>query len=296
MNSILFKLLSRILAVGLVAASMQARAQTGGPNIQVLVHGIHFGGQVIYRYQVKNNSASSIDLVTLGVPEEGKDLPGVPWTLNPSLSDVPTIVPQSQCKPFAYMTCAVGVYHFDYMPSPRAVIHMQGSELTQSPPPAVFSGSEFIKPGTLSSVAEVYVPTRDPGYLRGYASVRLFNNHPKDSSGKPITLVEVPFSKSDLVPPSISGSASALKAGGMLDVRVNLQVNDSVDPAPQVVLVSVTANEPLRSHDVRAAVGTDTRSVQLKPNRGRIYYLTYRAIDGSENANSVVISVSGERR
>ena len=80
----------------------------------------------------------------------------------------------------------------------------------------------------------------------------------------------------------------------MLNVQVDLRVADDYDPSPEVMLVSVTANEPLHPHDVQAAAGTDARTLKLKRNKGRVYYLTYRATDGSENSSSVVLTVPGE--
>ncbi len=275
----------------LLLTCMPALAQSASPNVQILVHGIHFGGQVVYRYQVRNNSAATIHRVTLGVNDVGKDLPAIAWSQNPSLSDVLTEVPASQCKPFNNMRCSVAVYQWDYMPEPRAVILMRGIEATQSPPPTVFSEAHFIRPGTLSSIAEVYVPAANSGYLNGSGSVGFIDNFPRDTAGKPIVTAEILFTRNDTSPPSVSGSASVSKNRGMLDVKVNLSVSDNLDPAPAVILVSVTANEPLRANEVRAQTGTDSRFLQLKPNKDRVYYLTYRVTDGTGNSVSLVIEV-----
>lgn len=278
------------IAVAAVCQSVTAQS----PDIQIHVHGVHFGGQVVYKYQIRNNSSSSIDAVTLGVPSPGKELPAFPWSANRSLSDVPSEVPLSQCKPLNNMSCSVGTIQFDYMSSPKAVIQMQGLELTQTPLPAQFLKAELIRPHTTSSFAEVYVSRPEPGYLSASGAVRLFDNHPKDSTGRPIIEFEVPFTKIDTAPPLITGSATATKHGGMLDVRVTLQVSDNFDSSPSVVLTSVRANEPLHPRDVVASIATDARFLQLKRSKGRLYYLTYSATDGSENRSTVVITVPGE--
>lgn len=293
-NLIRFAAFSGTLA-GLVLLSPSAFGQGNTPNIQILVHGVHFGGKVVYRYQVRNSSTATINRVSLGVDDVGKDLPGIPWSQDASLTEVASEVPAAQCRPFAGMRCSVAVYQFDYMPEPRAVVSMRGLEASQSPPPSVLSGSELIRPGTISSTAEIYVPVRASGYLSGSGTVGFLDNLPRDSEGKPIVTAEIPFTRIDTTPPpSIAGNADIARRGGMLDVRVTLSVADNLDSAPQVVLESVSANEPLRANDVRAQVGSDARLLQLKRNRGRIYYLTYRAIDGSDNSASVVITVPGE--
>jgi len=79
-------------------------------------------------------------------------------------------------------------------------------------------------------------------------------------------------------------------------VRVNLQVKDDMDPQPEVQLVSVTANQPLQARDVQASVGGDARRLQLRTARGRVYTVTYRAIDASENAAQLAIEVPAEPR
>lgn len=291
LSLMIFKTISLATAIAAASHLNVARAQT--PDVQIFVHGIHFGGQVVYRYQVRNNTGATINRINLGVDDEGKDLPASPWKNNAALGEVPAEVPASQCKPFTGMRCLVAVYQFDYMTEPRALVSMRGMEASQTPPPAVFSRHELIRPGATSSFAELVVPQRASGYLTASGGVGFLDNPPKDSAGKPIVTAQVPFTRIDMAPPGIVGSAEISRAGGMLDVRVNLSVSDNFDPAPEVVLVSITANEPLRANDVRAEVGTDSRVLQLKRNKGRVYYLTYRATDGSDNSASTVISVPG---
>ena len=53
-------------------------------------------------------------------------------------------------------------------------------------------------------------------------------------------------------------------------------------------------DEALHPHDVIAILNEDTRTIQVKRNKGRVYYLTYRAIDGSGNSSTLTITVPGE--
>lgn len=200
------------------------------------------------------------------------------------MSDSLTPVPLNMCVSFSGMTCSAALFQFDYMPAPKSVVQM---EVSSSPP-------QLIRPGTQSSVAEIYVPQGAPGYLSTSVTVKFLANFPKDSLGKPIVESEVPLIVADRTAPVISGSATAAKRGGMLNVSVSLQVSDDRDPQPAVTLVSVTSNEPLHPQDVAATIGADTRTLQLKRSKGRLYYLTYRATDGSDNPSSVTITVPGE--
>ena len=58
-----------------------------------------------------------------------------------------------------------------------------------------------------------------------------------------------------------------------------------------VKLVSVTANQPLLPRDVATA---DARRMQLRIVKGRVYNLTYRAIDASDNTSQLVLQVQSD--
>lgn len=268
-----------------------ASAQTAIPDIKILAYGIHYGGKVIYRYQVVNHSLNSIDKVELGIISVSKELPGTPWISNPQFSDTPSVALPDQCRPFAHMTCSIAVFQFDYMRQPKSAIYMDSSELHQTVPPVTFLETAYIRPGTSSSVAEIYVPSKNAGYLTAHGSVRLLDSTLKDATGQSITEIEVPFTKSDQVPPTLSGSASTVLGGHIYTVNINLSVKDNLDPNPDVILASVTANQKLAATDIQGRIGTNTRTLKLKKYPGRIYYLHYKAIDGSENVSEIIIPV-----
>src|SRR5450756_2754613 len=66
----------------LMAVFVAPIARAGVP-IKINAWGIHQGGQIVYRYQIENNSASIIYKANLGLVAVGKELPGSPWSLNP---------------------------------------------------------------------------------------------------------------------------------------------------------------------------------------------------------------------
>ena len=104
----------------------------------------------------------------------------------------------------------------------------------------------------------------------------------------------------DTTPPTLSVSLSPNVLWPpnhkLVPITATLQVSDTCDPNPRVVLVSVTSNEPDNGlgdgdtpNDIQGAiVGTDDRSFLLRAERsgtgtGRIYTVRYRARDASGN-------------
>jgi len=104
----------------------------------------------------------------------------------------------------------------------------------------------------------------------------------------------------DTIPPALSVSLwpNVLWPPNNRWVRItaNIRVSDRCDPHPSVVLVSITSNEASEgrweghsSSDIRGAkFGTDDRSFWLRARRwgkghGRVYTVTYRAMDASGN-------------
>lgn len=94
--------------------------------------------------------------------------------------------------------------------------------------------------------------------------------------------------------------------GKLVPIVATITVKDDYDPAPEIKLESITANEPLESEDIKdAQIGTDDRQFKLKAERegknkaGRIYTVTYSATDGSGNkatATATVVVPHDERK
>jgi hypothetical protein len=278
--------------------------------IKINAYAIHYGGQIVYRYQIENNSASIIGQVDIGLNSPGKELPGKPWSLNPNYSDVPVPLDAAHCKPFVGMDCTIAVFQFDYMPEPKTNISMRGVENNLIPPPKVFSGVEDIRPGTLSSVAELTIPQayQSSGYLTASGEVYLLDNNTKDPDGKIITSVEIPFTQVDVTPPSLTVTLtpSTLHPNERLvPITATIMVKDDYDPAPEIKLESITPSELAKPGDIRDAIlGTDDRQFMLKAeSRGRnkaarFYTVIYSATDASGNkaTASATVTVSHDER
>ncbi|MEK7408157.1 MAG: SBBP repeat-containing protein [Acidobacteriota bacterium] len=91
----------------------------------------------------------------------------------------------------------------------------------------------------------------------------------------------------------------------LVAVTADVRVSDSCDPAPRVVLVSITSNEPDNGpddgdtyNDIQGAnPGSDDRSFSLRAERsgtgtGRIYTVSYRALDASGNTRDATGQVT----
>lgn len=273
--------------------------------IKINAWGIHYGGQIVYRYQIENNSYSIIHHVRLGLNSPGKELPGKPWSLNPAYSDVPIPLDATHCKPFYYMDCTIAVFQFDYMPEPKTNIFMEGIENNLIPPPKIFSGANYIRPGTRSSVAEITIPAayQSPGYLTAYGEVYLLDSNTRNPDGTVVTSAEIPFTKLDVTPPTLSFTLTP----GILwppnnkpvAITTTISVSDDYDPEPEIKLESITSNEPLADGDIQdAQLQTDDRSFLLMATRagnnmaGRIYTVTYSATDASGNKSTASATVT----
>ena len=283
------------LGAAFLMAIFAAPISSAGVPIKINAYGIHYGGQVVYRYQIENNSASTIHKANLGLNAVGKELPGKPWSLNPNYSDIPVPLDAAHCKPFVAMDCTISVFQFDYMAEPKTRISMRGVENSLIPPPKIFSGANYIRPGTLSSVAELTIPPtyQSSGYLTAYGKVFLIDNNTKNPDGTIVTSVEIPFTKVDVTPPTLSVTLTPnilRQNEKLVPITATITVKDDYDPQPEIKLESIIANEALDTDDIKGAqLGTDDRQFMLKAERegknkaGRIYTVTYSATDGSGN-------------
>ena len=287
-----------------MAVFVAPQASAGVP-IKINAWGIHQGGQIVYRYQIENNSASIIAQVDIGLNSPGKELPGLPWSLNPAYSDIPVPLDAAHCKPFYYMDCTITVFQFDYMAEPKTNISMRGVENNMVPPPKVFSGAEDIRPGTRSSVAEITIPAayQSPGYLTAFGEVFLLDNNTRNPDGTVVTSAEIQFTQVDVTPPTLSITLTP----GILwppnnkpvPITATITVNDDYDPEPEIKLESITATETLTVGDIQdAQFATDDRSFSLAAKRdgnnmaGRIYTVTYSATDASGNKATASATVT----
>ena len=112
----------------------------------------------------------------------------------------------------------------------------------------------------------------------------------------------------DTMPPLISVSLSRDRLfppnHKLRRIEATVEVEDSCDPEPSVILESITSNEPVNDIGdgntepdiVNAEIGTEDYSFSLRAERsgpadGRVYTVTYTVIDGSGNSASASATV-----
>ncbi len=275
-------------------------------------YGIHHGVNVVYRYQIVNNSASVISGVLLGTQDgvvAGREtaMPGLPWEKEPWALDETyenefTLLPLSQCKPFAGTDCRVA-FNPEYYPV-SSLFEMLSLERYIEPEPVVLSEVHRIKPNTVSSVAEITVPRayQSMGYLNATGVLLLFDEKTKNLDGTVMTEAKVPFTKIDTTPPVLTvtltpATITAAQRGQMIPVTATITVKDDYDPAPEIKLVSVLADDPANGSDIQGdAVDTDDRSFSVRAARfnpaiARTYQVVYSATDASGNTSTATVNL-----
>lgn len=157
--------------------------------------------------------------------------------------------------------------------------------------------SNSIQPGQTARFS-VAVDDYDPPYLQGYFTVWRIDKATRvpyeqsakmqliDKQAPVMTLTATP---SVIWPPN----------NKLVPVTITVNVKDDYDPEPEIQLVSIVANEPLADGDIKDAdYESDDRAFTLMATRaggnkvGRIYTLTYAAIDASGNKSTASVNVT----
>lgn len=302
-----------VIGIAFLISSCAAFNTGAAVPISINAYGIHSAGKIVYRYQVINDSSSIIHAVTLGAQgmplgQVERGLPGTFWSLNPVYDDdngmlMPMPLPLSECKPFVGMDCQV-VLIPEYLPI-STMVRMHSVENNLIPLPTVFSGANHIRPGMLSSVAELTVPLayQSAGFLTASGTVFLLDRNTKNPNGTIMTSAVVPFTKVDGIAPTLSVTLTPTTLwppnDKLVPVTATITVTDDYDPEPEIKLESITATETLDAGDIQdAQLGTDDRDFSLAAKRagnnlaGRIYTVTYSATDASGNKANATATVT----
>lgn len=310
MNHILF----RIAAIFSLLAGMagMAQAQTPAPaaGIRVLVYGIHYGGNIVYNYKVINNGDTPFNNFTIGSEFDGTDNSESPqlvrlplgWTYGETGETGTEILlaPVSTSQPANWTSQVYGQqetanYYLEW-DVPRG------------------DGSNDIQPGQSIAGFSVTVPLTDNKLSLPMVTGKFLFTGPdemyikggfKVGFGPEKQFQEVwgELEREDTTPPTLSVSLSPATLwppnDKLVPITATITVTDDYDPAPEIQLVSITANEVLDINDAKdVQPGTDDRQFQLKAKRagtnltGRIYIVTYSATDGSGNKATASATVT----
>ena len=297
-----------VCALSLFALSVPAYPQAAFKPVQIIATGMHYGGYVIYRYQVKNNGTQNVNRIILGYAgEEDSSFAGFAALPDDPTVDLPMVgqwfPPAIISSPDGWGSKLIstadegGQIGIDWTEGTLAKVRWP-RRLQETNAPQVYPGGKAITPGQTSNEFSVKVDRPDYAYVQGYASVRYGNNS-----------IFVPIEKGDSIPPTLTVSANPAVLwppnNKMVDIAVNLTVKDNFDPQPEIKLESITANEPLSAADIAGAnIGTDHRRFSLRASRagdnpaGRRYTLTYSATDASGNkaTASTTVTVPHDQR
>jgi len=284
----------------LIGMASPAHALPPAPatGIRVLVYGIHYGGNIVYNYKVINNGDTPFGYFTIGSHFDSME-----EETNPQLIRLPLgwkygetgetgteiiLAPTSTSQP-AYWTSQVfgqqedDRYYLNWHATPGPVSNaiQPGQTL------AGFSVTVPLIDNKLSLPAVTGQPVftgPDEMYIKGDFEVGLVSG--KDVWGT--------LERLDTTPPSLTVSLSPNTLwppnNKLMPITATITVTDDYDPAPEIQLVSITANEVLDINDTNdVQPGTDDRQFSLAAKRAgtnqarRIYTVTYSATDGSGN-------------
>ncbi|MGB7650027.1 MAG: hypothetical protein WBL62_02375 [Gallionella sp.] len=280
-----------LLAAGLYLASSTAQAAL--PLVEIKTYGQHIGGKIVYQYQLINNSVCRIGGFSIAHDTDytGIDMPEI--RNSGELNEVfPIGYDQDSGGSQSVDASSVsGLLNWDV-----SVIQIEDSGLylawyadKYADPSLGMLVGQAITPGQ-STRFSVSTPKIDTVYVKGDFSVGLGGTCPSYFNGKMQNL--------DTTPPVLSvtltpATITAAQRGQMIPVTATITVKDDYDPAPEIKLVSVLADDPANGSDIQGdAVDTDDRSFSVRAARFnpaimRSYIVVYSATDASGNTTTV---------
>lgn len=289
-------------------------AQAGTqPLVTVRSYAQHLGNNIVYNYLVTNHGASPLFRINIGCncPSD--------FTLNS-----PDPVPQLLIYPVnydfgrragvsagSYSAPAgwegydvdydeVGYFSFEFSPPMESGISLlpgqTGTFSITTPKEEKRGYFRSFYASRPEGITHYYDMNRR-GYLTGYYS---YYEEDTDGKGK---MFSYPMQLIDQTPPNLTVilTPNILKSSHEKSVPITatIAVKDDYDPQPEIKLESIIANEVLEKEDIKGAmIGIDDRQFMLKAERkgknkaGRIYTVTYSAIDASGNKSSASATVT----
>jgi len=276
-------LIQVICTIFLFVFSCLASAQT---LVQVKVYAEHVGTNIVYVYEVVNNSSNPISAIRVGHRYndtnqnnliDERQLTVLPAGLNDLDEGTPLT---SKTNPTGWRD-EIGAQEENNR-------FWFGWEIENMEQPGLLARQ------TLTGFS-VTIPKADQSYLAGHFSATFKSGSTSIYSGSMESL--------DTTPPVLTVTTSPNTIWSpnnkLVPVTVTVNAKDDYDPQPEIKLESITANEPLAATDiVDAKVGTDDRQFSLIAKRdgnnkaGRIYTITYSATDASGNKSTASTTVT----
>jgi hypothetical protein len=309
----LLKILAAIAL--LLSANTVAYAQA---TAHITVYGTHHGGNIVYHYKVINNGDVALHNFIIGSNFDNKlgyeipQLERLPlgWSYGREGETGTAIIlaPSGTGQPTNWGSKVYGQEEIDYY-------YLEWKTTAED-------HSYGIPPGQSLSGFNVTIPLVDNGltppdyynaaqtgsqqddiYLTGNFKVQTWDAQKNDIQnywGK----LEI----EDTTAPALTVTLTPNllhQNGRHIPITATITVKDNYDPQPEINLVSITCNEPMDKDDIKTGkLFTDIRQFQLradhdgKSHAGRIYTVTYIAIDGSGNQTeaSATVTVPHDRK
>lgn len=262
-----------VLATG--AASAQPKA-----NVIVTGWGMHYGGKVIYRYQVRNSSSGPVMSVVIGhypSTSDGK----AELSVAPDSADNSLVIPADvAARPKGWGVLIryaeeSNNFSLEWVEASYFKRLWPGAP-TITDGPIATSGNNSIPPGATWDNFSVSLREVDPGYVTGHASIDVGDD-----------FINVPIQKGDVIPPDLTLSVQRVNQnegnGHWAIFNIKASAKDNYDPAPTLVFAPVTANQPLLLGEVSIDGGSGNWKVKLRNVSGRTYRLLFTSDDASGN-------------
>lgn len=311
MNKLILHAVAMFFSMSSMAGAVQAQAQDAG--VRILGYGIHFGGNIVYNYKVINGGTKTVIGFVIGNEfdvEENDNFPqltrlplGWSYGITGETGTAIILAPASTSQPAGWQSKVYGkqesgLYYLEWNSytgtGSRSFAVQPGQSLAGFTVPVPLVDNKLSLP--MVTGQPVYTGP-DEKYLKGnfMASIVDSNRNYEDVWGA----IEL----ADTTPPTLTVSLSPATLwppnDKLVPITATITVKDDYDPAPEVQLISITANEVLDITDAKdVQPGTDNRQFQLKAKRagnnmaGRIYTITYSATDGSGNKATASATVT----
>jgi hypothetical protein len=262
-----------------------AVAQTT-PPITVTAWGMHHGGWVVYKYQVKNLGTLPIDNFFIGyyppssTADGDTELSVVPYYPGGKSLWLPSSVSQSPSGWGVFLSYPEesATFALRWVEAAWYRKHQPGDQysdvpIAQNPPNVMPAGATWDQ-------FSVTLPKPEYSYVQGHAN--LFYGHNE---------ITVQMEKGDSIAPTLKLEIEKVRREDRFStLHIEAEAKDNYDPQPDVTLEAITANQPIYPGEVKAGIGTNERQIKLRNVPGRIYQISYAAIDASGNKTVKTIS------